>query len=892
LLSIADLSGWDSDLLSWLGDLLVEVGSALATGVATAVVWVSQVTAGFFTWLWTVTDPIPDGIRAGIAAVVVLTLLALVVRKTRLLMLARTPRVQIGEFTWADPNTQSETMWITSIFHDQLAALEADPLDPLPERAPSAPFVDIVEAVTYGAGQRADLANAAGRLFRALWPVAAYEVWGTLRPSSADNSGNMISIQLIDRGRGNRTVGSESHRRGKWDDAARDAAMTVAGLLYPRVAHKHRGPWAHWKEAIPTQLIGAYYEAQARENASRFEEAMGAYYKALELDPMNPHIRLRIATLQERLGLYLDAWTTYLAIIDEPKLRAWRKPHRRARLIALYRLAILLSHERTLEQWMKKDWLPQDKRNIRDEERIARRRELRMALERDNLLTKREFYFTRGPALASSSGLLSTLIPAEMRNTEAARREWMGSVFAPCPPDERKAGRRERERTVSAVLHVVALRRLEELDAWLRVRPPFRLRQWKEWTRRRPTARESLRRRELSRAAVRVSKLLVRIRIAADAERLAVLNMDELAIIRREHHWLILRWPFPVRSRFRRALHFLAPRRRWADRRPDSWQLHYNAACTVASVLLNGSVLRNVQAGKGESIPVPDDKAIVQRAVSELEEYAFRAGAGRVAVQADWLASGDPDLLGVTGHEEFKLWASHYLPRDLPRRRLRGNVDVNRYTARIVREAALMFAYIWRLRADDTSADTLRAVYWWRQDRAAWLALGKACTERGSWWQRLEAIERFQGWLREAPGPYWVNFAHETYGDLDSTTKVHRLLIERLAGLVGDEDSPVIDAGAEPTASEWARQRLVHVQSAFEAGASTLGEGQLDAARERREALKAARLWTRLAEALDTVLKGERGGEGSEYDPAALLEPFRSVLAPLPDESEPEGDPA
>jgi hypothetical protein len=821
------------------------------------------------------TDPIPAGIRAGIAVAVTVTALALTVRKIRLLLLARTPRVQISEFTWADPNTDSEAVWVTALFHDHLAAMEADPLDPLPERAPSAPFVDIVEAVAIGAGRRADFANAAGRLLRALWPVAAYEVWGTLRPLSGD--GGRISVQLIDRGRGNRTVGSESHRRGEWEFGAREAAMTVAGLLYPRVAAKHRGPWAHWKEAIPTQLIDAYHEAQTREAENRFEEAMGAYHRALEHDPMNPHMRLRIATLQERLGLYLDAWTTYLAIVDEPKWRAWKRPHRRVRLIALYRLAILFSHGRTAEQWVKNDWLEQGEGNLRDDERLLRRRELRMALKRDSLLYKREPYVARGPAFASSSGLLSTLLPEEMRKTEDDRRDWIASVFKPGERGESKSARKRRERRVGAVLQVIALRRLEELDAWLRARPPFRMRQWGEWIRRRPTAREYLHRRELSRAAVRVSKLLVRIRIAADAERMARSNTAEVETLRREHRWLIMRWPFPATGWFRRTLHFVAPRRRWADRRSDAWQLHYNAACAVASVLLNGSVLRNAKVSGQVPASMPSQKEIVKRAVRELEEYAFRAGAGRVAVQADWLASGDPDLLGLTGQDEFKLWASHYLPRDLPGRRLRGNVDVNRYTARIIKEGALLFAESWRIRAEESSTPAREAVYRWLQEQAAWRELAKACIERGSWRQRLVAIQRFQSWLRDAPGPPWINFTHETSGDLDSAKKVHRSLLEHVATLVRNNGSGA-DAASELTVSDWADGRVSHVQAAYEAGVNAVGQGQLSSGEERWEALKAAQLWSRLAKALDAELKGEGVVDGHR-DSATLLQPFQDVLA-------------
>lgn len=873
----ADLFGWVPDLVDWLGDrfewvaavvawIAAEfgwVGDALA-GLGDAAAWLGGLIAALLTWLWETTDPIPGGIRAAIAVTVAGTALALSIRKARLLLLARTSRVQISQLTWAATGKESEAVWITSLFRERLAALETDPLDPLPERAPSAPFVDIVEGVAQGASQNAGLAEAVGRLLRALWPVAAYEVWGTLRPRP--DGGGRIWVQLIDRTRGNRTLSSEAVQRGDWERGAEQAAMAVAGALYPRVAGRRRGPWTKWPEAIPMELVGDYHLAQTRERENRFEEAMGAYRAGLARDPMNPHLRLKIATLQERLGLYLDAWVTYRAIVDESKRPAWKGPERRVRLVALYRMAILLSNGRTAGQWVKHDWMKIGDGNLRDDERCKCRRELRIALRHDPLLYKREPYILRRPALATSSGIITTLRSRRLKSEEA-RKKWVDSIFKPGRCGEAKAERTKREQEIDSVLQVLALRRLEELDAWLRARPPFRLRQRREWVRRRPPTQRLLRRRELARSAVRVSKLLARIRIAGHAERRAGSGRAAIARIRHEHRWLVRRWPFPATNWIRRAVHRLAPRRRWANRRDDAWQLHYNAACTAASVLLKGSVMRSAWEAE-EAPPCTASKGqIVNRAVDELEEYAFRAGSGLVAAHADWIAVGDPDLRDLVEREEFELWASHHLPGELPKRRVRGNVDVDRYTTRIVQTGALIFAHCWRTRAEGHPASVKKATLWWPEERSAWRRVGKVFRERRSWEQRLEIIKSFQDWMLMEREPHWIDFSHEPRSDLAEATKIRPTLLQSIAARIGTENASGGGLG-ETTVMSWAEERVAHVRGAYESG--------LDPEEERSEVFRAALLWNNLADLLGDELKGKHTG-ADPPDALSLLESLRDV---------------
>jgi hypothetical protein len=866
---LGDQLDWVADSVAWIGEEFAWIGAVLGWlgGVA---VLLSGLVADLFSWIWETTEPIPAGIRAGIALAAAAIALALLVRKLRLLALARTPRVQISPFTWATPDEDSDAVWITSLFHEQLTALKVDPLDPLPERAPSAPFVDIVEGAAGSASRRTDIAEAAGRLLRALWPAAAYEAWGTLRPGGA--GGGRISVELIDRARGNKTLGSDSHKRGEWERSARQAAMSVAGALYPRVARKRRGPWVGWPETIPPQLIGDYQEAQARESENRFEEAMGAYHAALGRDPMNPHLHLKIAMLQERLGLNLDAWATYRAIVDEPKRRAWRGPDRRVRLIALYRMAILLGNGQAAEEWVENDWMEEGEGKPHEEERHVRRHELRIALKHDSLLYTRELYLVPGPALASTSGLLRRLQPAGLKSEEE-RKAWIDNVFRTGERGESDTARRARAEAIDAVLQVVALRRLEELDAWLRARPPLRVRQWREWVRRRPSIRQLLRRRELARGAVRVSKLVIRIRIAAAAvDRTPAKSTAAVNWARRERRWLIRRWPFPAINWARRIAHFLAPRRRWSQRRPDAWQLHYNAACAVASLLLDGSAWEM----DGSRACAPSRERIEKRAVEELEEYAFRAGSGRVAAHADWIAIGDPDLRGIVDCEEFKLWASHHFPRALPRERPRGTVDVDRYTARVVQEAAYVFAHSWRTRADQGPVPLEIARYRWFQERGAWNRLCELCSDHRNWRHRLGAIEILRGWLRDATDKYWVAFPHKTHDDTTDSANIRTEIFEQIAALICMADPAGGDA-AGPTVLSWADGRI----TACEAGPLDAGREPLDGDEEHREALRAAQLWLHLGNALGAEL-GHKQIDDARPDPEELLRPMRDALTAGP----------
>ena len=98
------------------------------------------------------------------------------------------------ESAWTGEGEGRDALWVTALFRDHLKALRLDGLDPLPDRAPGAPLVEIVEGVSQGVGQSVDLAKALGRLYRAVVPDSGYEVWATLRPS-AGGKGESSTVQ-------------------------------------------------------------------------------------------------------------------------------------------------------------------------------------------------------------------------------------------------------------------------------------------------------------------------------------------------------------------------------------------------------------------------------------------------------------------------------------------------------------------------------------------------------------------------------------------------------------------------------------------------------------------------------------------------------------------------
>lgn len=816
--------------------------------------------------------------------------LGILLMGTRYLVLrwrARSPRVQLSSVIQAMPedgapnvdengnplSRQVDAPWVESMLREQLSKLRLGMAEAIPEASSGAPLMEIVEGIGEGIGDKSTLGSALGKLYRAVAPEAAYEVSATVRPR--DDRHGTISVQVVDRTRRNPTRVCSSRDNLTWEEAARQAAAGVAGALYPQVADKHKGPWTLWREPVPGDLVVLHDEGRKHEDENCLDQAMGAYHDALNEDPLNPHLRIKIAMLHERLELDLSAWATYRAIADETHRHSWKAADRRVRLLALYRLAILLGNERLASHWLEKP------RNRAHEER---REELMEALMTDRHLT-RSSWWAWFPDVAE-------LLPVRFTTTSAARLlselryfsgfgssterpgKWAAGRLRELIEDKRQAeeakdekGEKDAEKEAQRIFEIVSLARLEQLDARLRRKPPWRPWRWPEWWRYRPAVRRALSRREFSLSAVRVSKLFARIRIVAGAEEW--LDGDELALRRatRARDRLRRRWPFRPLA-WRQPARWSRPRHRLADRRDDAWQFHYNAACVVSRVVEDEIVDRTA------TTRARDETALIEDGLRQLGEYVHLAGGNQVRSQADWVAGEDDDLIALRDTPEYRRWASHHLPRVSIGAKAsrtatsRSRVDSTRMAARIGYAGAQAFAACWRERGAGDPPEAELSAIWWREEGRAWQALTAVFANHQDWRERRRGIVMMERCLREGDAAASIKAAYRpadsrASGDLSA-------LLRWFCG--GTSYARWPQNATLARIGRWADEHASKAQAACQESVAT-DRSRGWARIERGEALRAGRIWSKLGEGLEFEL--------DDPDSRGLSEALRRCLGSI-----------
>ncbi len=739
-------------------------------------------------------------------------------RRVILFWRGRSPLVQIAAFSWAAGEGDRESLWVTSLFREHLKKLQLDGLDPIPDRAPGAPFVEIVEGVGQAVGQGVEWGRVMGRLYRAVAPDCAYEAWATLRPQG-EGAGS-ISIQLIKRAGGNRTLVSFTSEVAPWDTCAREAAMAAAGALYPHLATRFKGPWADWKQSVPPDLLGLYQGALRDEQDKQFEQALRGFRKSVEKDPLNPQLRLKVAMLEERLGLHLDAWFTYWLIVAESKRKLWKGPHRRTRLVALYRLAIHLWNSELAEQWVAPD--VEDSRRSPEGKPLPLRTELLSALEREDVFTGDQAQVGDGARRASAPRLMGALAVEEKLPLLDLIKSFRAGY---CEDD--------RAEKVAEILQIVSLSRLEELRKRVCHRRPLRTR---------------LKRKELPRLAIKASELLARARIARSIEDR--LRSDCPERVKRGNRKLLKRWPFPSwedrpqgRTLVRRIQVWLG------DRREDAWQLHYNAACTIAVQLSDASILSD----RGEK----NTRRWTKAAVRQLESFSHHAESHRVAAMADWIAFEDPDLEGLYEQPEFKLWGSQRFGFDLPEVRPPRDREIDRHTVLILKRSAASFAASWRRRARMRSVAPPSLLGWWREELGIWEELKRTCSEHRDWHCRLDGLESLEGW-NAANEEMTVDLAREQHDFRSKPTSLPD-------GLLADLDAAIGSKGkGEETLIDWIADRAREVETAHEHRLRvSSADGAVLPRVERDAAIRVSTIWSCLEASLETALRDSKTPEWS-----------------------------
>jgi tetratricopeptide (TPR) repeat protein len=301
--------------------------------------------------------------------------------------------IEVATLTAGTPITDANAEQLTLGFRQRLMALHLQSPTPVPGAAAEGDFLDVLGR--NGLDARNPLATLIG-LLRAAKPTHAYEVRGVLmQRAEIPRCGVAVRVlRLPSDGTPPVTTWGET-----WEIALRKAADEATAMILPQT-RLCRAPWGAWRGYVmPPGLLHAFEEGARLERERRYDEALATYWRAVELDPLNMVLRLRVGQLQERLGLYLDAFATYwgMSVTSPPLRRANRLRGRRANrlrgrrgrlerdhalLSARYRRNVLLGGRVLAKQWVA---IPDEEcgANRRDEQREHLRRCLRPLLQEE-----------------------------------------------------------------------------------------------------------------------------------------------------------------------------------------------------------------------------------------------------------------------------------------------------------------------------------------------------------------------------------------------------------------------------------------------------------------------------------------------------------------------------
>lgn len=303
--------------------------------------------------------------------------------------------VDVHEFTDATPQHDAPVDDLKSQFCQRLSDTHiyppyAGPADPPPES-----FLDVAGGVDPKTTN--PLAMILQMLPR-LWPKVGYRVTGVLQVRTQEPCYG-VSATVTSFLRGGRSA-MTTQWGSTWEEATRRTAYWVLATILPVTRLGRAAPWRNWcGRELPAALFAAYNKGKESQDRRQFDEALRFYGEALRLDPFNADLRMMVASVQEEMGLFLDALDTYQSTLVLREQGGWYDDHiwttrtdrfrhlprhvlgtlrylrRRPDSIKLrYQYACTLAYtERTVHQWFKQD-------GVGDREKI--RRQMRQRLEK------------------------------------------------------------------------------------------------------------------------------------------------------------------------------------------------------------------------------------------------------------------------------------------------------------------------------------------------------------------------------------------------------------------------------------------------------------------------------------------------------------------------------
>ena len=610
------------------------------------------------------------------------------IRCARLRWLASRPGpVDVADLNFASVLAEGMAAQLTLRFRRRLADLHLATPGPQPGVAPSTNFVELIGSAARD--PKNPFATVAG-LLRVAWPSQAYQVQATLVEHPDRGCGVSVQVVMMPA----TTTPPTTCWAQSWETAIDRAANHAAAFILPRTRVGRRPPWTAWHGyVLPPELLDAYERAALYTRDRRYDEALREYYAALEFDPKNLDVRLRIGFIQEKLGLALDALMTYQAICDMtcgcrmPRTRRSTRrilltARRRSQAIARYRRAVLLgSAEGLSKQWC----APSDRSegSLRDEQRRACRDRLRPTL--------------------------TDLCKQRYGETVAARCRTIEQLLAD-DADEDAHEHDRRRQLLSEVFQLIAQTELCEL----RTKLPRELRVGDQSS--------------LTRAAVTLSQLCVDLRVMCTRRALGEADDRQPPTLDTLQTWC------SAAGVTRRA----------------SWSEHYSAA-SLYSLGIGARADCNRDADLDASREVDE---LAETAVDELKHAIESADSLYVASRRAWLVSEDPDLEALRCHPLFQRFEATYFPSPnatLLRPRGAHLWEVVEYVHHLLDTCAACQEDIWRQRilTAGTNTEPGDLTSWLREEANAWAVLSEVASNCEHWQTRLKLLEHLDNCIAQ-----------------------------------------------------------------------------------------------------------------------------------------------
>jgi hypothetical protein len=631
--------------------------------------------------------------------------------------------IEVPDFA-TERGEQAPVALLSMLFRERLSAVHLTAPDAFPTAPESQDFLQLLTSATT---TPTNILGTIAGLLVSMLPKSAYRVGGTLvRRSGRQPFGVVVQVVTAPR----HASPPQLFWAASWEAAVKRAAYAVASYLLPRTTDCLEAPWTRWRGIeLPDGLVARGTQASEAASAHRYDEALAAYFAAIELDPRNLELRFEVGMLQEKLALWLDAYATYNEVTElaaQAPRRPWlrlrdrrvRRAETRIVLLARYRKAILLSFgQRLARQWARHETKADN--SLRRDERRAIVRRLRGVFEED------------------LDELGWKLLRSE--DQEPAKRSKQ--------PSGKPIAHLQRILGCDTGLAVEDEVRLGELFALISERELKRLARTLRWPWNRRNAAGLTRRSVLVAADLaRLRVQFIRVLLEKQAKLPEVCEVDDF-----------------VSKRFKRL-------RPWAR---NDWQACYNAACTYALALVPDTRRVRKACGRGgrKSYDRPVRKQLAKNACRWLEQALSQLDSSELARRRTWIVGEDPDLAALRKYRGFAELEARYFPSagaTPPRPQNVQRLEIVRYAARLLQFAAFSLSDAWREREAEWSRDgspgDVRLLRWLDEEHVAVEHFVRTALEHRHWQTRARALQALRYWAL-ASGRMLDPIGYADYGD-------------------------------------------------------------------------------------------------------------------------------